>query len=150
MSYTVHLLDSLWYGWWYRGGIFNPSLQMYLTWGPSHLSLGHGSISFVSQHRSLTAIGQKKAPLTHWFSLEIYVIGTERRAQVTPTCSMCMWTIGAMDRTSGQPPGQAEPTMQYFFKTSTTGQSGNAVYESIIFYSIYSILFYFILFYSIL
>jgi hypothetical protein len=27
-----------------------------------------------------------------------------------------------MDRTSGQPPGQAEPSAQYFFKNSTTVQ----------------------------
>jgi hypothetical protein len=54
-------------------------------------------------------------------------------------------------------PDHAEPLVQYFFKNSTTGQSGNTVYKSILFYSILfysilscSILFYSILFYSIL
>jgi hypothetical protein len=42
---------------------------------------------YVSQHRSLTAIGQKKASSHSLVSLEIHVVGAERRAQVSrPTC----------------------------------------------------------------
>ncbi len=50
----------------------------------------------------MTAIGQKKSPLTHWFSLEIHVKETESRTQVKPTCAI-LETIGSMNRTSGQP-----------------------------------------------
>jgi hypothetical protein len=53
-------------------------------------------------YRSLTLLVIRKLSLTHWFSLEIHVIGTERRAQVRPTWSL-FETIGAMVRTSGQP-----------------------------------------------
>jgi hypothetical protein len=44
---------------------------------------------------------RRKFPLTHWFLLEVHVIGTERRAEVRPICSISL-TIGAMEGTSGQ------------------------------------------------
>jgi hypothetical protein len=57
------------------------------------LTLGRATLcslilASVSQHRWLNAIGQKKAPpsfIGHWLSLEIHIIGTERRAEVRPT-----------------------------------------------------------------
>jgi hypothetical protein len=50
---------------------------------------------YVSQHRS-----RRKLPLTHWFSLEIHLKRTERRAQVRPTC---LYMDSRSHRTSGQP-----------------------------------------------
>jgi hypothetical protein len=31
---------------------------------------------------------RRQLPLTQWFSLEIHVIGTERKAKVKPSCSI--------------------------------------------------------------
>jgi hypothetical protein len=45
---------------------------------------------------------RKKLPLTHCFSLEIHIKGTERRAQIRPHPLVNILTKGAMDRTSGQ------------------------------------------------
>ncbi len=43
----------------------------------------------VSQHRWMNAIGQKiNLPRIRWLSLDIHIMGTERRAQVRPICSI--------------------------------------------------------------
>ncbi len=76
------------------GGIFlSFFMQMYLTRGPSTWALASGrplySVSFFSVYHITDGwllLVRRKLPLTHWFSLEIHVIGTERRAQVRPTC----------------------------------------------------------------
>ncbi len=79
---------------------------------------------------------RRKLPLTHWFSPEKCAIGTERRAQVTPTCSICNMNNRSHGHNLKSTPDHAEPLVQYFFKNSTTGQSGIAVYKSILFHSI--------------
>jgi hypothetical protein len=74
-------------------------MQIYLTCGPSTLALVSGCplystvfsliLLYVSQHKSLTVIGQKKdSSRSKFFTIEIHVIGTERRAQARPTCSI--------------------------------------------------------------
>ncbi len=57
---------------------------------------------------------RRKLPLTHWFSLEIHVIGAERRAQDSHGYNLT------------STPGQAEPIAQHCFKTSTTGLRDSA------------------------
>ncbi len=67
---------------------------MYLTWGPWTWALASGCPPLFSHLLVLSrntdhwlSLVRGKLHLTHWFSLEIYVIliGTDRRAQVRPT-----------------------------------------------------------------
>jgi hypothetical protein len=57
-------------------------------------------------------------PLTHWLSLEIHLIGKERRAQIIPTCAIFVISYGQNLRST---PGHPEPSAQYFFKNFTIG-----------------------------
>ncbi len=95
------------------GGIFSPFMQIYIlrsfkfTLIPG-LSPYPPPPQSQSQHRSQTAIGQKKVS-SHCLvynidKLYVYTvcIGTEREAQAQ-THLFNIWTIGAMDRTWGQP-----------------------------------------------
>ncbi len=58
------------------------------------LSPGPGSPPSIQTHSPVYIASTQKLLLTHFLSPKIYVKETVRRAQV--------WTIGAMDRTSGQ------------------------------------------------
>jgi hypothetical protein len=79
-------------------------MQLYLTWGPSTWALASGcppSIQFHSPPRIATQFtncywSEESFLLTHCFSLETYIIGTERRALVRPVQNL---NIGAMDST---------------------------------------------------
>jgi hypothetical protein len=81
----------------YRSGSFSPFMQMSLTLYPSTWAWpqgcplpcqSHSPKMYVSQHRSLTNVGQKKASPHYCLLLETHVIGAERRAQVRPICSI--------------------------------------------------------------
>jgi hypothetical protein len=85
------------------GGFFSPFMQMYVTWGPSTWALASVcplySVSFSSVYHNtdgLLLLVRRKLPLTHRFSLKIHVIGTERRAQVRPTCSIFKQLVHVM------------------------------------------------------
>ncbi len=84
-----HLLHSAFSDTVAWGGIFSPFMQIYLRF--FDLSPASGcplySVSFSSVYRN-TDHRLRKLPLTHGFSLEIHVIGTETRDQVRPTCSI--------------------------------------------------------------
>ncbi len=97
--------------------------EIYLTWGPSTWGLISGCSPLfslillnVSQHRSLTAIGQKIASSPNWFSLDKHVIEIERRTQVRPTWSIFEYCSFGQNLKST--PGQAKPITQYFFNNS--------------------------------
>jgi hypothetical protein len=93
-------------------------LSFYLSLGSPLFTL---ILLYVLQHRSLTANGQKKLPLTHWFSLEMHAyIGAERRAQVRPTCSIFEQQEPG---TEPQVIPKAKPNAQYFFKSTTVKAS---------------------------
>ncbi len=68
--------------------ILGHSVHVYLTLGP--VTLGRAPLCslilvFVSHHRWMNAIGQKKDPLHSLAKLDINIIGPERRAQVMST-----------------------------------------------------------------
>ncbi len=80
------------------GGIFSPFMQMYLTWGPSTWALAFGCpplfsllLLYVSQNTvdHFLLLVRSKVTITYWVSLETQLIGTERRAQVRPSCFIC-------------------------------------------------------------
>ncbi len=54
-------------------------------------------------------------------TLEMHVIGTERRAQVRPTCSILEQDGMSHGQSLKSSPGQADPFAQYFFKYLTSG-----------------------------
>jgi hypothetical protein len=101
-----------------RGRIFSPFMQMYFTLRSFNLTPASDCplvsliLLYVSQHRSLTAISQKKLPLTNWLSIETHVIG---RFPVRPTCAQYL-----NKRSHGQSlrstVGQAEPIAQFSLK----------------------------------
>ena len=93
-------------GW---GGIFCRFMWMYLTWGPSTWALASGCpplfgliLLYVLQDRLLTAIGQKKAS-SHSLVNARDTRNRDREKSSGQTHLSNIWTIGAMDRTSGQP-----------------------------------------------
>jgi hypothetical protein len=61
---------------------------------------------------------RRKLPLNRWPSLEIHILGTKRRAQDRPTCSIfeqqVPWTEPQLSHNS--PLGQAELVAQEFFE----------------------------------
>ena len=108
---------------------FGLFMQMYLTW--VDLTPDQGFPPSIQSHSPLCTtaqvtdryclLGRRKLPLTHWFSLEIHVRVTERRAQTRPRPLSNIWIIEALTRTWGQPQVK-QSRVQYFFKNSTTAQ----------------------------
>ncbi len=102
-----------------KGGIFNPFMQMYLTWGPLPWALGLPPlfsliILYKSQNISLAAIGQKKA--------SSHSLVTTRDTGTENTVELRWDPPGQYlnNRSHGQnlrsTPGQAENIAQYFCK----------------------------------
>ncbi len=104
----------------------NPILQIFLTCGPSNWALASGCsplfsliLLYVSQHRSLTAIGQKKAS-SHSLVL---TRDTCNRDELRPHPPGHYLNNGSHGQTLKSTPGQAKPITQYFFNNYTTRRS---------------------------